>query len=32
MLGPCTHRDLGRDLSLSAGQMQFEAQKPFWRA
>jgi uncharacterized protein YjiS (DUF1127 family) len=24
----CTLRDLG----LSAGQMQFEAQKPFWRA
>ena len=27
-LGYCTLRDLG----LSAGQMQFEAQKPFWRA
>jgi uncharacterized protein YjiS (DUF1127 family) len=24
----CTFRDLG----LSAGQMRFEAQKPFWRA
>ena len=24
----CTQRDLG----LSAGQMRFEAQKPFWRA
>ena len=27
-LGYCTLRDLG----LSAGQMQFKAQKPFWRA
>ena len=27
-LGYCTQRDLG----LSAGQMRFEARKPFWRA